>query len=145
MQASSERPWVHLVESPDEGELAGEYGRADLFVLATKTRFKTADACGEGFGIVLVEAALTGLPVIGPASGGGRAALADGFNGRALLDPTIDTLADTIRPLLDPCCRHELGERSRLWATTKFGPENHNRTAKTIGLLLRPDGPGENQ
>ncbi len=60
-----------------ESEKVAHYNLADAFVLPST---------GEGFGIVLIEAAACGVPVIGSKTGGSREALRDGLLGR-LVDP----------------------------------------------------------
>ncbi len=60
-----------------EAELPDHMAIADLFAMPSK---------GEGFGIVFLEAAVSGLPVIGGNGDGSRDALADGIIGRAV-DP----------------------------------------------------------
>lgn len=61
----------------DEADKAALYNLADAFVLPSK---------GEGFGIVLIEAAACGLAVVGSSRDGSREALLDGVLGR-LVDP----------------------------------------------------------
>jgi glycosyltransferase involved in cell wall biosynthesis len=60
-----------------ESEKVAHYNLADAFVLLST---------GEGFGIVLIEAAACGVPVIGSKAGGSREALREGLLG-ALVDP----------------------------------------------------------
>ena len=72
--------WLTAVRSPSTADLVACYEDADLFVLATRQQRRPFPA-GEGFGIVLAEAALAGLPVIGPASGGSHDAFIEGVTG----------------------------------------------------------------
>jgi phosphatidyl-myo-inositol dimannoside synthase len=60
-----------------ESEKVAHYNLADAFVMPST---------GEGFGIVLIEAAACGVPVIGSRVDGSREALRDGLLGR-LVDP----------------------------------------------------------
>jgi glycosyltransferase involved in cell wall biosynthesis len=60
-----------------ESEKAAHYNLADVYVMPS---------VGEGFGIVLIEAAACGIPVVGSQSDGSREALLDGQLGR-LVDP----------------------------------------------------------
>ena len=60
-----------------ESEKAAHYNLADAYVMPSS---------GEGFGIVLIEAAACGVPVVGSRADGSREALLDGRLGR-LVDP----------------------------------------------------------
>jgi phosphatidylinositol alpha-1,6-mannosyltransferase len=76
------RDWFHLSVGPSDDELDGLYADADVFVLLT-----TDDGDEfEGFGIVFLEAAAAGLPVVATASGGVRDAVADGETGFVVRD-----------------------------------------------------------
>jgi phosphatidyl-myo-inositol dimannoside synthase len=61
----------------DESEKVAHYNLADVYVMPSS---------GEGFGIVLIEAAACGIPIIGSSADGSRDALLDGRLGR-LVDP----------------------------------------------------------
>ena len=61
-----------------EEEKADLYNLADVYVMPSR---------GEGFGLVLLEAMASGVPVIGSRLDGGREALLGGMLGR-LIDPT---------------------------------------------------------
>ncbi len=52
-------PWCRLRPGLTDTELAAQFARADLFVLATRTRAGRR-RCGEGFGLVLLEAQVAG-------------------------------------------------------------------------------------
>jgi phosphatidyl-myo-inositol dimannoside synthase len=77
-----------------ESEKVAHYNLADVFVLPST---------GEGFGIVLIEAAAAGVPAIGSRIGGSREALREGLLGR-LIDPgKPDELLEAVRAALsDP-------------------------------------------
>ena len=60
-----------------EDEKAAHYNLADVYVMPSR---------GEGFGIVLLEAAACGVPIVGSQVDGSREALLDGKLGR-LVDP----------------------------------------------------------
>lgn len=68
---------VRFAGEVPEAELPDHFAIADLFAMPST---------GEGFGIVFLEAAAMGLPVIGGNGDGSRDALADGMIGR-LVDP----------------------------------------------------------
>ncbi len=71
----------------------------------------------EGFGIVFLEAAATGLPVVGGDSGGVRDAVLDRENG-LLVDPASkEELLEALRLLLSsPEIRTSMGVAGRAWA-----------------------------
>jgi phosphatidyl-myo-inositol dimannoside synthase len=74
-----------------EAEKVAHYNLADAYVMPS---------FGEGFGIVLIEAAACGIPVIGSRADGSREALLDGRLGR-LVDPHCeDELVDAIAAVL---------------------------------------------
>jgi phosphatidylinositol alpha-1,6-mannosyltransferase len=77
-------PAVHFVGQVSDAELDGWYRRCEVFVLAARESALSGGA--EGFGLVFVEAALRGKPVIGGRSGGVPDAVIDGQTG-ILVDP----------------------------------------------------------
>jgi len=84
-----------------EADKAALYNLADVFVLPS---------LGEGFGIVLIEAAACGLRVIGSSRDGAREALLDGALGH-LIDPSDpEALVDTVAAAL---ANERRGEPSR--------------------------------
>ncbi|WP_237180224.1 glycosyltransferase family 4 protein [Rhodoplanes sp. Z2-YC6860] len=90
-----------------EAEKVAHYNLADAFVMPST---------GEGFGIVLIEAAACGLPVIGSRADGSREALLDGRLGR-LVDPKSpsELYAAIVDALQSP------GERRRIDDVETFG------------------------
>jgi glycosyltransferase involved in cell wall biosynthesis len=152
------RPDVHLTicgsgEPPDEllrligehshctlragltdSDFARQLAAADLFILATRTR-PGRDACGEGFGLVLLEAQVAGTPVIAPAHGGSHDAYVDGVTGVAPADETAEALARVLGELLqDPERLARMGQRASGWARESFAPERY--ASRTVAALL---------
>ncbi|OGY92976.1 MAG: hypothetical protein A3B31_00365 [Candidatus Komeilibacteria bacterium RIFCSPLOWO2_01_FULL_53_11] len=107
---------LHLEKNVDirtdvtDSELGAYYDRADLFVLPT---FKIGSDV-EGFGIVFLEAASFGLPIIAGDSFGEREALGSDENAILLSEVTHDAVRDAIQSLLaDPRRAATLGENAR--------------------------------
>ena len=100
--------------------LPGLIGLADVFALPSRARIDQCDV--EGFGLVFLEAAACGKPVIAGRSGGVPDALIDGETG-ILVDPedTAGLSAALIRLLTDPVLAASLGARGQHWVRTNFG------------------------
>ncbi|HUJ42506.1 MAG TPA: glycosyltransferase family 4 protein [Opitutaceae bacterium] len=101
-----------LGDVPDE-ELDRIYDQADIFAMTSIDHRHSV----EGFGLVYLEAAAHGLPVIAHAIGGVPEAVLDGVTG--LLVPPADQPALTTafaRLIADPALRHQLGTEGRQWA-----------------------------
>jgi len=98
---------IKFVGAVPYGATALYYGAADIFVLPSTTS-------GESFGIVLLEAAAAGLPIVVSSLDTFRAFIRDGYNGLVAKLGDIDSLAETINRLLsDPALRQEMGENAR--------------------------------
>lgn len=127
-------PWVTLHRDLADADLARLYARADVFVLATRTRPGRA-AQGEGFGIVLVEAQLAGTPVVAPAFGGSVDAFVPGVTGLSPVDESVGALRSVLRQLLeDASLRREMGAAAAAWAQARFAPDLH--AAQHVQILL---------
>lgn len=89
----------------------------DIFIMPARD----IDGDFEGFGIVYLEANLSGKPVIGGRSGGVTDAVADKYSG-LLVDPenNQDIRETLIRLLEDSELRQVLGEQGKLRAKTEF-------------------------
>ncbi|HTX65309.1 MAG TPA: glycosyltransferase family 4 protein [Opitutaceae bacterium] len=97
---------------PDD-ELIHLYHRADIFAMTSIDHRHSV----EGFGLVYLEAAAHGLPVVAHAVGGVPEAVVDGVTG--LLVPPGDRAALTAafaRLIADPGLRARLGRAGRDWA-----------------------------
>jgi len=101
---------VRFVIAPGRGTLAALYRAADVFALAV--REKKDDL--EGFGIVLLEAALFGVPVVSTRVGGIPEAVEDGATG-LLVDPESESgLFEALKRLLNGDAEaRRLGEAGR--------------------------------
>ena len=89
----------------------------------------TGTGATEGLGMVLVEAAATGVPVIGTLHGGIPEAIVDGRTGYLVAEKDRDSLSDRMERLLaDPARRIEMGARARVMAEVRF--DIHRQTEK---------------
>jgi phosphatidylinositol alpha-1,6-mannosyltransferase len=110
---------VHELNLTDRVTFAGEvsaavlpeyYAACDIFLLPN--RIERGDI--EGFGIVFLEAAAAGRPVIAGNSGGVTEAVAQGETGLLVGGTDVEELAETIRRLAsDPALRQSFGRAGR--------------------------------
>jgi phosphatidylinositol alpha-1,6-mannosyltransferase len=129
--------WVTLVPSPTETELVRMYAAGDLFVLASRFRSGSRPS-GEGFGIVLAEAALAGMPVIAPARDGSTAAYLPGITGIRPADESPQSLAAALLWCAKcPSQVTNLGHNARTWATECFNPDRYRQQVADL-LELTP-------
>jgi phosphatidylinositol alpha-1,6-mannosyltransferase len=97
---------------PDE-ELASVYDRADIFAMTSVN----LDRSVEGFGLVYLEAAAHGLPVVAHDVGGVREAVADGVTGLLVPPNRPVQLAAAFEKLIhDGELRKKMGAAGRAWA-----------------------------
>jgi glycosyltransferase involved in cell wall biosynthesis len=127
-------PWCSLHSGLADGELAAQFATADLFVLATRTR-SGRRPCGEGFGLVLLEAQVAGTAVIGPAHGGSPDAYLEGVTGATPRDESAAALAAVLGEVLrQPGRLAEMGTRGSAWARGQFAPDQY--AALAVDRLL---------
>ncbi len=105
------------------GAVSGEdlpawYAAADIFVLPTRS-----DGVGfEGFGIVFLEAAAAGLPVVAGRGGGVPEAVEDGVTGTLVSGLDASELASALDELCrSPERRRQLGRAGRERVVASFG------------------------
>lgn len=98
---------------PDD-ELDELYDRADIFAMTSLDQQRSI----EGFGLVYLEAAAHGLPVVAHTVGGVAEAVCDGITG-LLVPPNrpAQLTAAFERLISDPKLRHRLGQAGLEWAT----------------------------
>lgn len=83
----------------------------------------------EGLGLVLLEAAASGLPVVGTLHGGIPEAVRDGVSGHLVPERSVDGLADALDALLaDPSLRRRMGDAGRTLVSERF--DNRVQSAK---------------
>lgn len=125
---------VTFVGEVDDEDLPRYYAASDVFVLPN--RVERGDF--EGFGIVFLEAAASGKPVIGGASGGVTEAVADGSTGLLVDGASVDAVTNALATLAaSPELRRTLGDAGRRRATTQFSWEAAARTVQSVHDMLR--------
>ena len=99
--------------------LPAYYGAGDVFAMPCRSRLRGLDV--EGLGIVVLEAAACGLPVVAGDSGGAPDALADGVTGRLVDGRSVAKVADSVAGLLeDPDLARLMGARGRDWVQREW-------------------------
>ena len=79
-------------------ELQNIYASADVFVCPSVT---VKDGAQEGFGLVMLEAMASGLPVVASKSGGIAQLIQDGINGILCEEKNVEQLAESIELILN--------------------------------------------
>lgn len=98
-------------------DLPGLYRRMDVFAMPTRSRWAGLEV--EGLGLVYLEAAATGLPVLAGDSGGSPETILPGRTGYIVSD--VDGLAEGLRLLLDdPAHARALGAAGRRFVEAEF-------------------------
>jgi phosphatidylinositol alpha-1,6-mannosyltransferase len=113
---------VVLAGEVSEAELPRYYRAGDVFAMPCRNRLGGLEV--EGWGIVFVEAAACGRPVVAGDSGGAREALVDGETGLLVDGTDVGAVADAVASLLaDPERARAMGvagrarvERSFTWS-----------------------------
>jgi glycosyltransferase involved in cell wall biosynthesis len=104
-------------------ELADHYRAADVFIMPSTK---------EGFGIVFLEAAATGLHVIGGKADGSLDALRDGAIGEAINPMDVSEIAAAV------CRAFEASSRPNPARVDVFSQENFHRHVAAITNELQP-------
>jgi phosphatidylinositol alpha-1,6-mannosyltransferase len=116
--------------APDQ--LPAHYAAGDVFAMPCRTRRGGLDV--EGLGMVYLEAAACGLPVVAGTSGGAPEAVQDGVTGQ-VVDPRSPTaVADALCDLLDePARARAMGAAGRAWVEQRW---SWDTIADTFAALL---------
>ncbi len=126
-----DRPWLEemalKLKIADKVEFLGWtlypeklYVNSDLLLLPTRWQ--------EPFGLVGLEAAAAGLPIVAFELGGCREYINDRENGILVRPGDIDSFAKTVQNLLENTDQLlPMGEKGRILAQDKFSPENFLR------------------
>jgi phosphatidylinositol alpha-1,6-mannosyltransferase len=111
---------VRLLGRVDDDELPALYASADIFAMLCRTRWGGLEQ--EGFGIVFVEAAASGVPQIAGSSGGAAEAVSHGETGLIVDEPdslrSVEAALDEL--LTDGELRTGMGVVARQRAVEQF-------------------------
>lgn len=108
---------VHILGDVADGELPSAYALGEIYL--GLSRESGLDA--EGFGIALLEAAATELPVIAGLSGGIADAVADGETGRLVPPTDVAAATEAVRGLLTNSeCAQRWGRNGRQRVRERF-------------------------
>ncbi|MFF4854540.1 glycosyltransferase family 4 protein [Streptomyces rubiginosohelvolus] len=115
-------------------EMPEHYAAADVFAMPCRTRRRGREV--EGLGIVFLEAAAAGLPVLVGDSGGAPDTVRDGETGYLVDGRNTAAVADRLVTLLrDRAAAAAMGEKGRAWVREAWGWES---AYETLAGLLRP-------
>ncbi|MGH3787544.1 MAG: glycosyltransferase family 4 protein [Pseudonocardiaceae bacterium] len=114
-------------------ELPAYYAAGDVFAMPCRTRGHGLDV--EGFGLVFLEAAATGLPVVAGNAGGARETVRVGDTGDLVNGRDVAAVARTVATLLaDPERAAAMGRRGRRWMLQEWSWDGRRQQA--CDLLL---------
>ncbi len=126
LRRRSHRRGVHGAVSfagsvPDE-ELPAYYAAADVFAMPVRSRWLGAEE--EGFGVVFVEAAASGLPLVVGDSGGAGEAIEHGTTGLLVDGSAVNEIREALGRLLgDKALREKMGLAARKRAGILHGAD----------------------
>jgi phosphatidylinositol alpha-1,6-mannosyltransferase len=106
-------------------ETADHYAAADVFAMPCRTRRAGLEA--EGLGIVFLEAAASGLPVVAGNSGGAPDAVLDGVTGTVVDGRNIREVAEAVTLALRSPGRTATGAAGRRWVESDWSWETSAR------------------
>jgi len=117
-------------------QLPSYFGVGDVFAMPCRTRLGGLDV--EGLGMVFLEAAACGLPVVAGDSGGAPDAVVDGETGFVVGGERVDPVARAVGDLLvDRDRAARMGARGLDWVRRRWSWE---RSVATIQELLTEPG-----
>ena len=111
---------VKFLGRVSDEDLPSLYGSADIFAMLCRERWGGLEQ--EGFGVVFLEAAASGIPQIAGDSGGAAEAVAHGETGFVVPAHRPNTyMAETLQDLVEsPALRQQMGEKARLRVEAGF-------------------------
>jgi phosphatidyl-myo-inositol dimannoside synthase len=110
---------IHLTGEVAWEELPAHYAAGDVFAMPCRTRWLGLDL--EALGVVFLEAAATGLPVVAGRSGGAPETVAEGETGTVVDGRRRGAVADAVAGLLaDPARSRAMGTAGRRRVEAEF-------------------------
>ncbi|MFC8415941.1 glycosyltransferase family 4 protein [Streptomyces coelicoflavus] len=107
------------------------YAAADVFAMPCRTRRAGLEV--EGLGIVYLEAAASGLPVVAGDSGGAPDTVREGETGYVVDGRSAAATADRlIRLLRDPRLARAMGDNGRRWVRTAWSWDHSYATLRDL-------------
>jgi phosphatidylinositol alpha-1,6-mannosyltransferase len=133
MASEAPRDSVYFAGQVPPKDLPRYYAVGDVFAMPCRNRVGGLEV--EGWGIVFMEAAACGRPVVVGDSGGARETLLDGETGFLVDGADVAEVADAIAMLLeDPGLATSMGKAGRAWVEREH---TWGRSAQQLGLWLR--------
>jgi phosphatidylinositol alpha-1,6-mannosyltransferase len=115
-------------------ELPAHYAAGDVFAMPCRTRRAGLDV--EGLGMVYLEAAACGRPVVAGTSGGAPEAVREGVTGHVVEPRSPQAVAEAVAGLLaDPVRARAMGRAGRSWVEERW---SWATIAGTFAELLEP-------
>ncbi len=125
----------HLLGRVPDDDLPSLYAGADVFAMCCRERWGGLEV--EGFGIVFLEAAASGVPAVAGNSGGAWEAVDDGSTGFVVDPLDAGAVSRALERLLaDPALRRRMGAAARARAEQAF---SYDALADRLVPLARGD------
>lgn len=125
---------VVFTGSVEDGELPAVYNAMDVFALPTHTRKLGVDV--EGLGIVFLEAAASGVPVLVGRSGGAVDAVQPGVTGELIEIDPASIAAEIVEMARNDAKRTAMGAAGRQWMVDQW---QWSDRAASVTRLLQAD------
>ena len=121
----------HFLGRVPDDDLPAVYACADVFAMCCRERWGGLEA--EGFGIVFLEAAASGVPAVAGRSGGAEEAVDDGTTGFVVDPLDAGAVAGALgRLLADPGLRRAMGTAARARAEASFAYDRLSQRLMTL-------------
>lgn len=129
---------VTFAGEAQRASLPALYRDCDIFVMPSVAERRPNGWTGEGFGIVYIEAAAFGLPVIAGNGGGAPEAVRDGVTGYVVDGRDIGAVAAAlVRLINDRGLRERMGAAGRRWVEEHFTFERfRGEVAAVVGAAV---------